>query len=1093
MKYFSFLMLSIFIMPMAMFAQLSGERQVPSTNYPTMQAVVDSLNQYGSGGNGITFQLTGGTVFESSPLTLTATGTVSSPIKIMWNGASSRPVIKFTATVSNAEAGIQLRGGDYITLDGLDIQDQSDNLDYGIWISSSSATNGAQHNTVQNCVITLNKMNPVQTVGINVVPAFAATEIDGNTNHNHFYNNTLQNMMIGYSFDGVNSNTTLMAVGNEVKAINGGEHIIQDLVMAGVLVDDQNGFTLDGVTVRNLTRIGEGTTAPAGLSTLSGNPSAPLDNEFVITNNNFYSLSTSFTSIYGCYLSARKATYTFANNMIYDVTATGGSNSSADGLIVFGTDITAYVFNNMIWGIAAPASSIGGNAATRGINVRSYGEVFVMYNTVLLDFVATNPVHNSAAFIIYNNSDPVQMRNNIFINKTTYPEGATGIGAAFFKRTPSLTNVTAGSDNNLYYAGEPSVNNVIFYGYNSSAPGVDQTLADYKTRAVTFDQNAVTEDVPFVGVNDLHVQPTATTLVRGNAQPVATPVNITLDYDGDIRDAATPDIGADEMANGYPTEAQNPVPVNGSSNVQVSLPALQWSFITNSAFVDPVAFKVFLNTTNNFTGVEPFAVVNYVPGTENYSAALTTLQYATTYFWKVVPTADVTNGPDAIGVVVWSFQTEQFVNPFPQPAENPAPANGAQVGVNLSNLGWTYTSVATHLDPVGFKVYVGTSATPGTAEFLAWVPYTNGVSAYTAALAGFTLNYATTYYWKVVPTMDQNSGPDASGVVVWSFQTEQFVNPFPQPAENPAPANGAQVGVNLSNLAWTYTSVATHLDPVGFKVYVGTSATPGAADFLAWVPYTNGVSAYTASLAGFTLYHASTYFWKVVPTMDQNSGPDAPNVTIWSFSTGLIPYPNLVENPTPVNGGTIRLGDALRVNFGWQFIPQPEHTLPVAFKVYAAADTNSAIWNTPVGIVNYQSGMTNFELELLDNTHFNYAFGVHNFWKVVPTANIAGGPDNENAVTWYFVFDEYVGLNDQKVKVQSVYPNPTTGYFRIDAAKDMVYEVQLLNQNGKMLQSWSAVTPLQNLKVNDYPSGVYFVKIISGSTTSSVKLLLRKE
>lgn len=977
MKYFFFLALSIFIIPMAMFAQLSGERQVPSTNYPTMQAVVDSLNQYGSGGSGITFLLAGGTVFESSPLTITASGSVTSPIKIMWNGMSSRPIIKFTATVSNAEAGFQLSGGDYITLDGLDIQDQSDNLDYGIWISSSSATNGAHHNTVQNCVITLNKMNPIQTVGINVVPAFTATELDGNTNHNHFYNNTLQNMMIGYSFDGANSNTTLMAVGNEVKTINGGEHIIQDIVLAGVLVDDQNGFTLDGITVRNLTRIGEGTTAPAGLSTLSGNPSAPLDNEFVITNNTFHSLTSSFTSIYGCYLSARKATYTFANNKIYDVSATGGSNSSADGLIVFGTDIVAYVYNNMVWGIEAPASSIGGNAATRGINVRSYGEVFLMYNTVLLDFTATNPVHNSAAFIIYNNSDPVQMRNNIFINKTTYPEGATGIGAAFFKRTPSLTNVTAGADNNLYYAGVPSANNVIFYGHNSSAPAVDQTLADYKTRAVTFDQNSVTEDVPFVGVNDLHVQPLATTVVRGNAQPVATPVNIALDYDGDVRDAVTPDIGADEMANPYPTEAQNPVPVDGSSNVQVALPALQWSFIANSAFVNPVAFKVYLNTTNDFTSVDPFAVVDFVPGTENYSAASTTLDYATTYFWKVVPTADVVNGPDASGVVVWSFETELFVNPFPQPAENPAPLNGAQVGVNLSNLGWTYTSVPSHLDPVGFKVYVGTSATPGAADFLAWIPYTTGVSAYTVSLAAFNLNYATTYYWKVVPTMDQNSGPDAQ------------------------------------------------------------------------------------------------------------------NVTTWSFSTGLVPYPNLVENPSPVNGGIIRLGDALRVNFGWQFTPQPQHTLPVAFKVYAAADTTSAPWNTPVGIVNYQSGVTNFSLELLDNTNFNYAFEVPNYWKVVPTANIAGSPDNENAQTWVFIFDEYVGLNDQNVKAQSVYPNPTNGSFRIDASTGVAYEVQLLNQNGKMLQSWSAVNQLQNLDVKDYPSGVYFVKIISDNTTSTVKLLLR--
>ncbi len=975
----NFFIALIFIMaPFMLKAQLSGERFVPSFNYPGLQAVIDSLNIHGVGEGGITFLFAGNSIFQTAPLSITATGTETSPIVLMWDGSGSKPVIEISGTAAANEAGLLLKGTDYLTFEGFRLINPDGNLDYGIWITNNSATNGAHHNLVKSCEIILNKMNPVQTIGVYVAPSFTATVFEGNNHYNHFHNNLLQNMTMGYSFDGSNSNTALMCVGNEVAAVDGGQSIIEDLVMAGVLIDDQNGFTLHGTTIRNLVRIGTGTTAPAGISTTSGNPSAPLDHPFVFTNNEIYYLSSSFTSVFGTYFSARKATYVIAGNLVYGVGATGGGGNTADGIAVIGTDIIAYIYNNMVAAIEAPASAVSGNAATRGINVRTYLEAYVYHNSVYLEYAATNLSHQSAAFIIYNNSDPVEMRNNIFVNKTSFPEGATGIGAAFYKRTPDLSNVSSASNNNIYYAGTPSANNVIFYGHNSSAPAIDQTLEAYQLRAANFDQQSYTEDVPFVSGIDPHVQPLANTLARGNAVPVTSPVVVDTDFDGTLRDVSAPDIGADEMANPFPAAGQDPAPANGSTGVAVDTPALQWRYVADPMFVDPVAFKVYLHTSPDFTGIEPIANVAFVSGTEDYSADISTLVYETIYYWKVVPTLDATNGPDAQGVETWMFTTAPYIFPYPNTAGNPIPDGSNTVIVALTYFQWDYIALPNYTSPAGFKVYLSTNEVPGPGDLIGWVPYVNGQTTYQALNTLMPLSHNTTYYWKVVPTVDEVNGPDAEGVVVWSFTTE------------------------------------------------------------------------------------------------------------------LIFYPSNASNPTPEVGGIIRLGNALAVHFGWDFIPDPDHVLPEGFIVFAAADTNSSVFNTPVGTVNYVAGVTSYSLDLLDSPNFDYTFGVPNYWKVVPTTDLSGGFFAMDVDVWNFHFDEYVGLNGIENTPFSIHPNPAAHEIVIRSNITLPFTLSILTAEGKEISHLEALQNGQSIDLNALAKGVYFLRFQTGKTVHTQKLIIRK-
>ncbi|MBS4060102.1 MAG: T9SS type A sorting domain-containing protein [Bacteroidetes bacterium] len=1079
----------LFLLPFVLKAQIGGERFVPSTSYPGFQSVSDSLNLHGVAIGGVTFIIAGDAVFNESPITFTASGTQNSTVLITWNGQGLKPVINFSGTAAAIDAGITLRGSDYFTIDGLDIRNPEDNIEYGILITNLTATNGAHYNTIKNVNITLNKLNPFQTEGVKVLPTNVATSFEGNNHYNKFFNNVIQNVTIGYSFDGLNSNTQLMCVGNEVGTENGGVSLISDIVMAGVLIDDQNGFSLRNTTIENLTRIGTGTTAPAGVSTLSGNPSEPLSNDFYFQNNTINNASSSFTSVYGLYFSARKATYFINNNTVKNIKSTGGGGNTADGIVVLGTDIIANIYNNMISDIAAPASAISGNAASRGINVRTYSEAYVFYNSVFLEFEATNLSHQSAAFIVYNNGDPVQMRNNIFVNKTTFPEGATGVGAAFYKRTPALTNIVGGSDNNIYFAGDPSPNNVIFYGHNSTAPAVDQTLDAYKARAVTFDQNSYSEDVPFMSNTDLHINPLSETVARGNALPVTSPFTVNFDFDGSPRDVSNPDIGADEIANAFPGFGSNPNPADGEENVEVDLGVLIWSYIPNPEFVNPASFTVYVNDNPDFTGVEPHATVEWISGVEEYAALIFELDYETNYFWKVVPTADVVGGAEPSEVPVWQFSTEMLVFPFPNVSGNPNPAGTELVSIELTQLAWQHIDLINYASPAGFKVYIGTNENLTQADFLSWVPFTSGQLDYAASLTAFTLQYATTYFWKVVPTVDQNAGPDAQGVVVWSFTTELI--PYPNNATNPVPANGGVLSIENAQLGWTFVSNPNHTLPAGFKVYIGSNEVLTEDDFLTWVPFTAGQLDYAASLTSVTLQYATTYYWKVVPTVNQNSGPDAEGVVVWSFTTTAIPYPNTAVNPDPEDGGILTFfetgGDII---LGWEFVPNPDFALPTAFNVYLGEDTTSTAFSIPVAIVPFNQNTTNYLYEVTDIYLFNLLDGATNYWKIVPTVNETGGPEAINQPIWSFVFDIIEGLDLTTFNKIKVYPNPTKDILNIDFGNENIQNVTLVQSAGKELKTYIMNDKISKIDLSDFESGIYFLKIKTSSSTIIKKIVI---
>lgn len=103
-----------------------------------------------------------------------------------------------------------------------------------------------------------------------------------------------------------------------------------------------------------------------------------------------------------------------------------------------------------------------------------------------------------------------------------------------------------------------------------------------------------------------------------------------------------------------------------------------------------------------------------------------------------------------------------------------------------------------------------------------------------------------------------------------SMEVTRFVLP-PNPALNPSPADLATDVSWLQTLSWQ----SGGQNPIGYKLYLGTNNPP--TNLINGQDLGNQLSYVPASLRMGT-----QYFWKVVP---YNSGGDAANCPVWSFST----------------------------------------------------------------------------------------------------------------------------------------------------------------------------------------------------------------
>jgi hypothetical protein len=282
-------------------------------------------------------------------------------------------------------------------------------------------------------------------------------------------------------------------------------------------------------------------------------------------SSNTVSDFTAQGSIWGIYSQIQGASVKIFRNKVYNLSTSGTAAFSIGIYQGDGTSaitVASDVYNNYIGNMSASASS--GNNQVLGLYVGgSASNTYNLYHNTIFLNAASSGANFGTAAVFMETTPVVKMINNI-LNNTSVAAG-TGKTAAYMRNGTTLTTYSAGSDNNLFYAGTPGASNLIFYDGTNS----DQTLSTYKTRVASRDANSVSVIPAYISTTGsnpayLHLSPDANCDIDGKGIPVAA---VTVDYDNDPRDATTPDIGADEFTGNFSLVITNPAAACGSVDI----------------------------------------------------------------------------------------------------------------------------------------------------------------------------------------------------------------------------------------------------------------------------------------------------------------------------------------------------------------------------------------------------------------------------------------------------------------------------------------------------------------------------------------------
>ncbi|MBL7771579.1 MAG: hypothetical protein JNM95_01810, partial [Chitinophagaceae bacterium] len=502
-------------------------------SYTTFSDAITALN--GSTISGpVTVDVTAGqTETLSGKITLTATGTLANPIVIQKSGAGANPkLISYTGTVATpsviADGFFVLAGSDYVTIDGLDLEESAANttattvMEFGYGLFKMSVTDGCQYNTIKNCTITLNRVQIAGwaapghqgSTGISVINSLhtasaplVITAVSGSNSYNKFYSNTIQNcnnaitingrstaaIAAPYTFTaggfgdtGNDIGGTSAATGNTI--LNFGGATGSTNAATGIWAGDQYDLNISYNTINN--NNGAGVNHPSTLrGILLGNPVAPAAptanatvsyNTITLKGGGTTSQVTGIESSIGASATGFTNTLNFTNNTvnIEYLTATTG--------VVYGVYHNTSVPTNLNMNSNAVTITSAGSGAINGVwNSTACTNLNMNSNTVSVSGILTsatvNGVYVSAAV-----TGALNMNNNILgpFNFTNTASNSVGFRGTYISTGASTAtiNMNNNSISGLNYSG---ANTGFMSMFGSSGTVLSETVNNNSASNIT--------------------------------------------------------------------------------------------------------------------------------------------------------------------------------------------------------------------------------------------------------------------------------------------------------------------------------------------------------------------------------------------------------------------------------------------------------------------------------------------------------------------------------------------------------------------------------------------------------------------------------
>jgi photosystem II stability/assembly factor-like uncharacterized protein len=484
---------------------LSGTKTIGGTSpdYATIKAAIKDLNLLGVQSPGVTFLIRSGTYAEDSLRIRTATSNASAPITIMPD-AGATVVVNVTPPSTSYNFAFSVDTTSFVTISGIPLGGTATdrnmtinalgiNGQVGVRVYGNS-DNCTAKNVIVSCSGSLTS-SAVRGVDIRYS---AQTQIPDSSTVDYVY---VKRANVGIRVEGYNVTNPVMRTWIQNCSIATGA---SDSV-GGIGISNANILypVIRGNTIRNL----------YGTSTVSGISIGTQCGAAQVYNNTIATLRTS------------------------------GTGSNVNGIQQISTQDVggAKYYNNMISdinGVATGTGPIYGFYISGGSN--AVADTFY-YNSVNLSGTGTGLRKSAALGLEYFGGTPiVVVRNNVFVNTRQNGLGVNSFATTIYKAIPAAT--INSNYNDLYVSPTPDTTRATaVYFIATSRYSKYATLGDFRF-ATGLDNNSVVENPAFLSAADLHLN----TATPTNLESSGTPVSVSSDLDGDVRNTTTPDIGADE-------------------------------------------------------------------------------------------------------------------------------------------------------------------------------------------------------------------------------------------------------------------------------------------------------------------------------------------------------------------------------------------------------------------------------------------------------------------------------------------------------------------------------------------------------------------